>query len=138
MDRKETTPRIRDGLLTILCLALAGLFLGTGIGKVIGYSDMVSDFARWGYPEWLVIVAAALEITGALLLLAPRLASVGAMLLAVSMSGAFITHVVNGQSPKAVLTGALLLLVLLVAGARWSRSILRADRLARKQASSPA
>lgn len=125
----QPTIRIRDGLLTILSLVLAGIFLGTGIGKVIGYSDMVTDFARWGYPEWLVIVASALEITGALLILAPRLATVGAMLLAISMCGAFITHLVNVQPGKAVLTGSLLLILALIAVARWPRSVLNSTSL---------
>lgn len=121
----QPTVRVRDGLASILSVALAALFLTTGIGKVIGYSEMVSDFARWGYPDWLVIVAAALEVTGALLILLPRLATVGAGLLAISMCGAFATHVLNAQPGKAVLTLTLLCLVALVAVARWPRSILR-------------
>ncbi|HEX7069292.1 MAG TPA: DoxX family protein [Rhodothermales bacterium] len=127
MKQIQPTVRIRDGLVTILSLVLAGVFLGTGFGKVIGYSEMVGDFARWGYPEGLVVVAAALEITGALLILMPRLASVGASLLAISMCGAFLTHLVNGQAGKGLLTAALLALVVLVAVARWPRSILRSD-----------
>lgn len=136
MSEIQPTLRIRDGLVTILSLCLAGIFLGTGIGKVIGYSEMVTDFARWGYPEWLVVVASALEITGALLILAPRLATVGAALLAVSMSGAFVTHVINAQPGKAALTGALLLLVVLVAAFRWQRSILRREGARTRPASS--
>lgn len=127
MKAIQPTLRIRDGLLSIVSLALAGLFLATGLGKVVGYSEMVEDFARWGYPSWLVIVASSLEITGALLILAPRLATVGAALIATSMMGAFLTHVANGQPAKMVLTGLLLIAALSVAAVRWSRSIHRTD-----------
>lgn len=123
----QETLRVRDGLVSILCLVLAGIFLTTGIGKVIGYSEMVTDFARWGYPEWLVIVASALEITGALLLLLPRLASVGAILLAISMCGAFTTHVIHAQPGKMVLTLILLVLIVVVGIARWPRSMIHAS-----------
>ncbi len=49
-------------------------------------------FVRWGYPEWFPTLIGVLEILGALLILFPKTASLGAITLACIMLGATVTH----------------------------------------------
>ena len=71
-------------------LALA--FLGAGSQKLIGAPAMVELFKTVGLGQWFRYVTGALEVTGAVSILVPKIRSIGAAILATVMVGAIIAH----------------------------------------------
>ena len=101
------------GLLWSAQALLALAFLAAGGAKLAGVPEIVGLFDRIGWGQWLRFVTAAVEITGAILLLVPRAAWVGAGLLLCTMIGALIVNLTRGEHPAGALAlGALALLVL--------------------------
>jgi putative oxidoreductase len=80
--------------LWVLQIALAVAILGAGASKILGATAMVQLFDAIGVGQWFRYVTGALEVTGALLLLVPALAGLGALLLVGVMSGALLADVV--------------------------------------------
>ena len=79
-------------------LALA--FVAAGGAKLYGVPMLVEEFQHIGLGQWFRYVTGGLEIMGAILLLLPRQAALGALLLICIMTGAVITHLfVIGGSP---------------------------------------
>ncbi|KRR05397.1 DoxX family protein [Bradyrhizobium jicamae] len=79
-------------------LALA--FLGAGGAKLYGVPMMVEEFHHIGLGQGFRYLTGGLEVFGAILLLLPRKAAFGALLLICVMIGAVITHLlVIGGSP---------------------------------------
>lgn len=118
------TWKVRPGTvaLWILQLVLAALFVMAGLMKLFGNEVMVEMFAEIGAGQWFRYVVGALEVTGALGLLVPRLCGLAALGLAGVMAGAVVTNVfVLGYSPVVALA------YLLVAGliAWFRRSAIR-------------
>ena len=72
-------------------LAAAQFFL-TGLDKLGDAPVMVQLFGAVGFGQWLRYVTGIIEIVSAVLLLMPRLAAIGAALLAMTMIGALIAH----------------------------------------------
>ena len=70
----------------------------------------VSRFRVWGYPEHFYFVVGLCELLGAILLLIPRLARWGAVLLLIIMTGATATHVIN-REPQVVTTVLIMILL---------------------------
>jgi len=90
--------------LNITCWVLQGLaaaaFLAAGGSKLAAVPAMVEMFAKLGAGQWFRYLTGALEVIGAVALLAPRAAFYGAVLLAMVMVGAIATHLtVLGGSP---------------------------------------
>jgi putative oxidoreductase len=84
-------------LLEFIELGLAGVFLLVGVAKLIGRPDMVALFRDIGIGQWFRYVTGLIEITGAALLIIPRLTGGSAMLLGAVMIGAtlielFVLH----------------------------------------------
>ncbi len=100
-------------LAALLCL----LFVMAGSAK-FGSSDVWTGmFADWGYPDGFVYVIGAVEVGAAVLLLIPSLAAYAAVVLAVVMFGAAMTHLLHGQPfPQDVV---FLLLLVALAWVRW-------------------
>ena len=108
-----TPPRLRLGGPG----AAAALFLSAGIPKLIGAATMVQMFNAIGFGQWFRYLTGGIEVVSAVLLLVPRLAFFGALVLIPTMIGAIITHVfVVGGSP---VPAAVLLLA--AAGIAWVR-----------------
>lgn len=79
-------------------LALA--FVAAGGAKLYGVPMLVEEFQHIGLGQWFRYFTGSLEILGAILLLVPRRALFGALLLICIMIGATITHLfVIGGSP---------------------------------------
>jgi len=72
-------------------LAAAQFFL-TGLDKVSDAPVMVQLFGAVGFGQWFRYVTGTIEIVSAVLLLMPRVAAIGAALLAMTMIGALIAH----------------------------------------------
>jgi putative oxidoreductase len=99
--------------LNIACWVLQGLaafaFLAAGGSKLAGAGAMVGMFARLGAGQWFRYLTGALEVLGAVGLLIPKATFYGAVLLAMVMVGAIITHIaILGGNP----TPAIVLLLI--------------------------
>src|SRR5262245_34212641 len=107
----------RFAIVWLATILLAFVFLMAGVPKLAGSEAHIRHFVTWGYPDWFRLVVGAIEATSAILLLVPRLAFVGALGIAVIMTGATYTHVVRvpEEAGRAPFTLTLLALALLVA-----------------------
>jgi uncharacterized membrane protein YphA (DoxX/SURF4 family) len=97
-----------------LSIALAGLFLLTGVPKVIGSGAVgFQASAMRDFPQWMRVLVGIVECAGAIGLLIPSTASFAAIVLAVVMVPATLTQYASGEGhvwvPIVVL--ALLLLI---------------------------
>jgi putative oxidoreductase len=88
-------------------LALA--FVAAGGAKLYGVPMLVEEFQHIGLGQWFRYATGGLEIMGAILLLLPRKAALGALLLICIMIGAVITHlfVIGGSAVPAMVLLAL-------------------------------
>lgn len=87
--------------LWVICLFLAYVFFKAGGSKFSDTSGWAHAFRIWNYPDWFRILVGVMEVAGAILVLYPRTASLGAMLIIIVMLGGMGTHVVTGR-PKQV------------------------------------
>jgi len=94
---------------------LAGLaFLAAGFAKLTSAAMMVEVFNQIGFGQWFRYVTGAIEIAGAVILFVPNKTFYGAALLAATMIGAVLTHLVliGGSAVPALI---LLLIVSVIA-----------------------
>jgi putative oxidoreductase len=100
LTQTSTKRRAIRGVIWVLQLASAAMFLFSGTLKLSGAPMMVQMFAALGLGQWFRYFTGALEVISAVLLLIPSLARFGALALAVTMVGAILTHMfVIGGSP---------------------------------------
>jgi putative oxidoreductase len=86
--------------LWVLQIAAAAMLAMAGAAKLAGAPEMIAMFDVIGIGQWFRYATGSLEVLGAILLLVPALAGVGALLLAGVMVGAVATHLfVVGGSP---------------------------------------
>lgn len=107
----------------VLSVLLALTFFSMGAEKLMDEPMMAGLFRLFGYPPWSMTLVGAVEIVGAVLVLVPRLAHVGAFLLGCIMVGALFSHLTHGQA--SMTPGPALLLAMAVAlGAlrHWGRT----------------
>ncbi len=96
----STTSRTGTVALWATQIAVAGMFLFAGGLKLAGAHDMVALFDAIGIGQWFRYLTGSIEVIAALLLLTPRLALFGALLLIPTMIGAVVTHLlIVGASP---------------------------------------
>lgn len=102
-------------MIRIATAVLALIFLASGGAKLLQLEFETAAFARWGYPTWFMLSSGALEVAGALGLLAGllrgpnasalhRLAAAG---LALLMLGAIATHLRFAEWPMAAVASAI-------------------------------
>jgi putative oxidoreductase len=111
----------------VLSLILALAFLGAAFAKFTAQPSMVTLFQSFNYPLWFMYVTGVLELAGAVFVLIPRFAVVGAGLLSAIMVGAIVSHLTHGQTGVIVVPLVLLALSMLVGRLR-SRSGSKAVR----------
>jgi putative oxidoreductase len=85
-------PSRRIGAWTLQGI-LAAAFLAAGSAKLAGVPYMVELFGQIGLGQWFRLLTGVVEVTGAVALLFPGLASLGALWLGGTMVGAVATHV---------------------------------------------
>lgn len=92
-------------VLWVLQILAAAMFLFTGTVKLISAEEPVRVFGIIGIGQWFRYFTGVLEVGGAIMLLIPRFAGVGALLLMVVMTGAIATHlfVIGGNPAGAML-----------------------------------
>lgn len=97
---KPAKPRWSSAALWVVRGLLALAFVAAGGAKLYGVPMLVDEFQHIGLGQWFRYFTGGLEITGAILLLVPQKAVLGALLLICIMIGAVITHLfVIGGSP---------------------------------------
>lgn len=94
---------------------VAGVFLVRGAGRIAAWDYTVPSFAVWGYPAWVAALVAALEILGAVLILATPRWRAGAGVLAAAAGVLVVTHVVFADGWRAVASDLLPLAALGIA-----------------------
>jgi uncharacterized membrane protein YphA (DoxX/SURF4 family) len=102
-------------LLSILTALVMG---AAGLPKIFGHGGWATRFERWGYPGGFVVVIGVVEVVGALMLLMPRVAAIGAAVLAAVMLGAAATHLVHGEIARVGVTLVLCAVFLAIAWLR--------------------
>lgn len=108
--------------LWVLQVAAAAMLGMAGLAKLTGNPDMVAMFGVIGVGQWFRYLTGGLEVLGAILLLVPALAGVGALMLAGVMVGAVLTHLfIVGGSPAIPLV--LLVVLAIIAYARRDRTL---------------
>ncbi len=104
-------------LLWVFQILAAVAFLGAGFAKLSGQPMMVAIFDKIGFGQWLRYLTGTIEVAGAILLFLPKWNPIGALLLAATMVGAVLTHVlIIGGSPVPPIV-----LFVLVAAVAWGR-----------------
>src|SRR5580700_243347 len=84
-------PARRIGAWTVQGI-LAAAFLAAGFAKLAGIPFMVDLFQQIGVGQWFRLATGVVEVTGAVALLVPGLASIGALWLGSTMVFAVATH----------------------------------------------
>jgi uncharacterized membrane protein YphA (DoxX/SURF4 family) len=110
-------PNARTAGLWFLQTAAAGLFFFAGESKLAGDPRMVQAFVTIGIGPWFRYLTGELEAIGAVALLFPATAAWAALMLAVIMVGAILTHlfIIGGSAAVPVV------LLLAMATVAWTR-----------------
>jgi len=111
-------------LLWALALFLISVFARAGLAKFDDGSGWARAFTFWGYPVWFRILIGVLELAAAILLVWPRTAAYGALLIILIMVGGMGTHVFVEGRPSRITSelGQLTFSSIVVAG-RWRRRL---------------
>lgn len=125
MKNGHTWKRVGLWMATV---ALAAMFLMAGSMKLAGAAEALDAVRGYGYPGWFAYAVGTAEIAGAVLLLSPRVATPGAMVLGGVMLGATLTHVGAGEPGPAVFTGTILLALATVGHLRRADLAYRSSR----------
>lgn len=102
-------------------VAMSLFFLSFGSQK---FTDAmwVRIFQTIGFGDWFRYMTGTLQITGALLLLIPRTALIGAAVLGTTMVGAMLAWMFFLESPGSAVVPAIILAMLIAIGAGARRS----------------
>lgn len=105
----QRPPRWKSAALWTLKGLLAAVFLSAGGAKLVGVPMMVENFQHIGFGQWFRYLTGALEVIGAIVILLPRLAAFGGVLLSCIMAGAIATHLllIGGSAVPAIILLAL-------------------------------
>jgi putative oxidoreductase len=105
---QSVRPTRRIGAWTLQGV-VAAAFLAAGFAKLAGVPFMVDLFAQIGLGQWFRVVTGVVEVTGAVALVIPGLASIGALWLGGTMVGAVATHlfVLHTSPVPAIVLGLL-------------------------------
>jgi putative oxidoreductase len=116
-----TTPRIAIGTWVLRgCIAAGFLLLGERKLFPVEGSMWVRMFDQIGYGDWFRHLTGAMQVAGALLLVVPRTAIVGAALIGATLVGAMLAHMfVLGTGVGGAIIPGFLLVPL--AAAVWKR-----------------
>lgn len=84
-------------VLWVFALFLAWVFIRQGAAKFSDDSGWARAFHLWHFPVWFRVLIGGAEVAAALLLLTPRTAFAGAVIIITVMLGAMGTHVYWGH-----------------------------------------
>ncbi len=99
-------------MLLILKLVVTVVFVGAAYQKFTG--KVAPDWARWGYPPYVMYATGLAELVAVVLLWWPGLTLVGVALVAMILMGALVTLVRHRETASHVALPALTLFMSLV------------------------
>ena len=117
----------REAALWVITAFLVYVFLRQGLAKFSSDSGWARAFRTWHYPASFRILIGIIEVSAALILLIPRFALAGAVMIAIVMLGGMATHVWWGH-PRQITSEILPLVLAIVVALGRKRSFLAADR----------
>ena len=82
----------------VVTAMLVLMFMRAGLAKFSDTSGWARAFETWGLPVWFRILIGVVEVVAAALLILPRTAPYGAMLIVAVMLGGMGTHIAVGQA----------------------------------------
>jgi uncharacterized membrane protein YphA (DoxX/SURF4 family) len=110
----------KGGVWVVVVLEMLSIG-AAGFAKFAASEVWTGLFVGWGYPRGFTFVVGAVEVLGALALLAPRLASYAAGGLIVVMVGALATVLLNDTQLGPIAPTLHLIGLSIVLRARWAR-----------------
>lgn len=81
-----------NGTIWVLSLVLSFVFFYEGLGKLAAYDPHVLQFTRWNVPLWALTLSGLVNCLGALFLVIPRFAILGAIILGVEKTLSAVMH----------------------------------------------
>ena len=78
--------------VSVVCYGLSPLFVCVGLAKLWGPQMLADQFAAWDLAPSVMYMVGVVEVIAGFLLLMPSARAIGAVLLAIIMIGAGITH----------------------------------------------
>lgn len=104
-----STGRVKQRINLVVRLLLAAVFIAAGLAKLSGAEQMVQIFSTIGLGQWFRYFTGVVELIGAVLIVWPRFATIGAVLLATTMVCAVCTHlfVIGGNPLPAIVLAVL-------------------------------
>ena len=109
--------------LWLITLFLVLAFTANGVNKFSDHGNWAHRFAAWHFPIWFRYTIGVLEVAAALLILWPRTAAAGALLIVAIMLGGMATHIWWGQPKQTFHEAIPFALASILVVARWRRSI---------------
>lgn len=98
----------------VLSGLIALVMIMAGVSKLKGTEEQVKGFASLGYPTWFLYTTGVIEVVGAILLLIPKTAVFGVLLLGATMVGAVVSLLKIGDVGHAPVPLAFLLVIALI------------------------
>lgn len=98
----------------ILSGLVALMMLFAGGSKLAGAEEQVKGFAAMGFPAWFLYVTGVIEVVGAILLLIPKTAAFGVLLLGATMVGATISVLKMGDFGHAPIPFVFLVVIAII------------------------
>ncbi len=93
----------------VLSILLGVFFLYAGGSKILGDAVQVANFARWGLPDWFRPIVGTVEVVITVLVLVPRWRFFGGLLIAATMAGGALTHVISGVDQTMIIVNLVVL-----------------------------
>ena len=88
--------------VTIFTWITAAVFLLGSVINATGAKGVKEEFDHWGLPQWMRYLAAAMELTTAVLLVVPGTALLGCLVGACVMAGAIATLLKHKEYKHAI------------------------------------
>ena len=107
----------------IIRIILAALFGVAGLAKLAGVGRLRQSFTTFGYPIWFMYLIGVSEIGGAVFLLIPPIAAIGAIGLGFIMVGAFFSHLRAKETPQTIPVVVLFVLSVITVVGMWPNFI---------------
>ena len=97
--------KLRERTLWTVQIVTALFFAAAAVSKLAGAEYNVIVFEKVGYGQWFRYVTGFIELSGAILVVVPRLAALGGAILAAVMTGAFFAdlHYLDGNGVPALI-----------------------------------
>ena len=87
----------KDVGIFVFAVLIAVFFVAVGLGKLIRPETHIQSFERWGYPGWFVFFTGVVEFLGGGFLVFRGFRLWGVLVLAMTMIGAAVTHLMAGE-----------------------------------------